>query len=53
MELLVITAALCALGVLATHYGYDSRARLQSTEEQAAATGMAWDAHNLHTTGHP
>jgi hypothetical protein len=54
MELLIIIiATMCALGVLATHYGYDSRTPLRSTEEQAAIDGMAWDAHDLHPASHP
>ena len=44
MELLIMALALCALGLLAVRFGHDSRARLRSSEEQAATWGMAWDA---------
>jgi hypothetical protein len=47
MELLVIVFALCMLGLLATRFGYDSRDGLRSREEDAASTGMIWDAHPL------
>jgi hypothetical protein len=46
MELLIVVAALCLLGILANRYGHDSRRRLYSPEEQAAAAGMTWDAHS-------
>jgi hypothetical protein len=42
MELLVIVVALCVLGLLAAHFGYDSRDGLRSREEEAAAAGMTW-----------
>jgi len=44
MELLIVVAGVCLLGVLANRYGFDSRSRLLSSEEQFAATGMTWDA---------
>jgi hypothetical protein len=40
MDLIVILAALIALGVLAHRYGYDSRDRLPSAEERLAAAGF-------------
>ena len=40
MELLVMFAALIALGLLAQRYGYDSRDRLRSAEERLAAAGF-------------
>jgi hypothetical protein len=47
MELLVIVLALCVLGLLASRYGYDSRDGLRSHEEEAAVTGMTWEARPL------
>lgn len=44
MELLIVIAILCAVGVLAIRFGYDSRSLPRSPEEQAALDGMAWDA---------
>jgi hypothetical protein len=44
MEFLIVITALCLLGILANRFGYDSRSRLHSWEEQAAAAGLAWDA---------
>lgn len=40
MELLVMFAALIALGLLAQRYGYDSHDRLRSAEERLAAAGF-------------
>ena len=40
MELLVMFAALIALGLLAQRYGYDSHDRLRSVEERLAAAGF-------------
>jgi hypothetical protein len=48
MEFLVIVLGLCALGLLAERYGYDSRGQLRSREEEAASVGMTWDAPPLH-----
>lgn len=42
MELLVILAVLIAFDLLALRYGYDSRDRLRSDEEQQAAHGLTW-----------
>jgi hypothetical protein len=42
MELLLIVAALCLLGLLAVRFGRDSRDRLSSTEEWQARHGMVW-----------
>jgi hypothetical protein len=47
MELLIIIVALVLLGLLAARYGYDSRTRLRSGEEDAAARGMTWDTLDL------
>jgi hypothetical protein len=47
VELLVIVFALCVLGMLAARFGHDSRDGLRSPEEEAAATGMIWDARPL------
>ena len=47
MELFVIVFALCLLGLLATRFGYDSRDVLRSREDEAATTGMIWDARPL------
>jgi hypothetical protein len=46
MELLIVVAALCLLGILANRYGHDSRRRLYSPEEHAAAAGLTWDARD-------
>ena len=43
MELLVVLALLVALGVLAHRYGYDSRERPRSREEELAAGGITWE----------
>jgi hypothetical protein len=48
MEFLVIVLGLCALGLLAGRYGYDSRGQLRSREEEAASVGMTWDAPPRH-----
>jgi hypothetical protein len=42
MELLILVAALCLLGLLANRFGHDSRARLSSAEERFSAHGLAW-----------
>jgi hypothetical protein len=42
MELLIIVAAVCMLGVLALRFGRDSRDTLSSTEEWQARHGMVW-----------
>jgi len=42
MELVIIVIMLCTLGVLAAHFGVDSRGGLRSDEERAAAYGMTW-----------
>ena len=47
MELLIVVAALCLLSLLAMCYGCDSRHRLRSREEEAAALGLTWDARDL------
>jgi hypothetical protein len=47
MELLIVSVALCLLGVLANRYGYDSRSRLRSPEEHFAAGGMIWETREL------
>ena len=43
MELLIIVAASCALGLLAMHYGAAGRSRLRSREGEPAAAGMTRD----------
>jgi hypothetical protein len=48
MELLVIVLGLCALGLLAGRYGYDSRSQLRSREHEAASFGLTWDAPPRH-----
>ena len=53
MELLIVVSALCLLGVLANCYGHDSRSRLRSREEHAAAAGMTWDARELRADSTP
>jgi hypothetical protein len=40
MELWIALVALRAMGLLAARYGCDSRSRLRSKEEHAAAAGM-------------
>ena len=42
MELLIVVAALCLLGLLAKRYGHDSRDRFSSDEERLSAQGFAW-----------
>jgi hypothetical protein len=42
MEAIILVALLVALGLLATRYGYDSRSRLRSHEEDLAALGYTW-----------
>jgi hypothetical protein len=42
MELLLVLALLCALGLLAARWGVDSRESLRSKEEQLAALGLTW-----------
>jgi hypothetical protein len=42
MEVVLVIFGFCVLGTLATTWGVDSRARLQSDEERLASYGMAW-----------
>ncbi len=46
MDVIVIPAALLALGVLAHRYGHDSRERPRSAEERRAAAGFR-SAHRV------
>jgi hypothetical protein len=46
MELLIIVAALCLLGVLANRYGHDSRDRLRPAEERFSAHRLDWAARD-------
>ena len=45
MQLLIIVAALCLLGLLANRYGSDSRHGLSSDEERLSAQGFVWGSH--------
>jgi hypothetical protein len=42
MEILLFIGGLCALGVLAMRFGYDSRDDFRSPEETLANFGFAW-----------
>jgi hypothetical protein len=42
MDLLLVLVLFCGLGLLALHYGHDSRDALRSAEENLARRGMAW-----------
>jgi Tfp pilus assembly protein PilE len=53
MELLIVVAVLCLLGLLAMHYGCDSQYRLRSREEEAAALGLTWDARDWRAPREP
>lgn len=43
MDLIVLVVALCAIGVLANRFGYDSRDILGPKECELAARGYKWD----------
>jgi hypothetical protein len=45
VELIVIIALFCLLGVLALRYGYDSGELPMSKERELAALGFAWQQH--------
>jgi hypothetical protein len=42
MDLIVLVVGLCALGVLANRFGYDSRDVLGPKESELAARGYKW-----------
>ncbi len=44
MELILLVAGLCLLGVLAVRFGYDSRPTYHSAEDRLAGFGYAWQA---------
>src|ERR671939_323174 len=46
MELLLFVLVVCVIGILATRFGYDSRAVPYSSEHQFARYGMVWEVHN-------
>ena len=46
MELVLFVAALCLLGILAIHFGYDSRCVPYSKEHELAGYGVAWEMHH-------
>jgi hypothetical protein len=48
MDLLVIFSFLIAVAGLAPAFGYDSRDKIQSKEEQLACLGMRWGASANH-----
>jgi hypothetical protein len=49
MDLLVIFCLLIALAVFAPIFGYDSRDKIQSKEEQLAWLGMRWSASTRYS----
>jgi hypothetical protein len=42
MDMMFVFLGLVVLGVLALRYGYDSRERFQSKEQELACFGMQW-----------
>lgn len=44
MELLAIVLFCLVVAILAPRFGYDSRERMQSNEEQLACYGLTWGA---------
>ena len=49
MDLLVILSLLIALSAFAPIFGYDSREKIQSKEEQLACLGMRWGARTRYS----
>jgi len=42
MELIIFVGALCIVGVLANHFGHDSRPPAPSKEQDLANLGLSW-----------